>query len=75
MVISIAEQASLKNAASDYNEVMLRTSQHNRTQEPNFFGHPVPPKFRWHLSDSSTKVLFGYPRVPRTLVLYEANLS
>ena len=75
MVICVPEQASLKDAASNYDEVMRHEGQYNRTDEPNFFGRPVPPKFSWRLSDSSTKVLFGYPMVPRTLVLYEANLS
>jgi len=75
VIFSASEQVSPENAASNYNEVMRRNSPYNRAIRPNFYGLPVPAKFRWHLGDSSTKVLFGYPEVPRTLVLYRANLS
>jgi len=75
VIISAPELVSPKNAASNYKEAMRRNNPTKRSFTPNFYGHPVPAKFRWHLGDSSTKVLFGYPGGPRTLVLYRANLS
>jgi hypothetical protein len=37
------------------------------------FGFPAHVLFRWRLGDSSTKVLYGTPRRPSTLVLHNAE--
>lgn len=75
MLICATEVSLPKNAASNYNDDVMRFGNPHRFCMLDFDGLPVPAKFGWHLGDSSTKVLFGYPMVPRTLVLHGATHS